>query len=290
MKVPSRLKKFRTGRPASGGPKLQSSESGHSMMKIIMGISTAAIAAAVGAWLIPVPGEIKKALQEPPPPQPSQSPISASVKRWSPACGSAYVLPFPIEEAGTPPPTDTDEWSTWGPSLGAADARYTALIVNVKSRTAEPVVVTGLNFTVGSRAQPIDGPTIQNPCGGPITGRYVEASLDTDPPRVVSSSSDPQAYVGARDLSLEQLKFPYRVTNTDTETLIVVGGTDSCDVYWTGELLWSNGEQNGSLTLDMEGKPFRTSAVIGPEYSYSDGWQEAPTPPTAVSNSCERAG
>lgn len=246
----------RSGRQESGdGKSARTDDSGRSSWTIVIGVATTALATATSTWLIAVPGAVRDSLQGQPP---LESPISASVE--SRRCDSAYVLPSRNAEADAPPPIDD-----WERPRGATDARHTSLLVTVRSRRQEPIVLTGVRFIVSSRRPPLAGPVSEMDCksAAAITGRYIAADLDSEPPSIVRSSAGPAAHVGADGLRVEEAKFPYRVTDTDIETLIVVGHTHMCDVRWTAELLWSNGKTSGSYRLTMDGEPFHTAAVVG---------------------------
>ncbi|CAM5260401.1 Helix-turn-helix domain-containing protein OS=Streptomyces tendae OX=1932 GN=GUR47_06805 PE=4 SV=1 [Streptomyces tendae] len=62
---------------------------------------------------------------------------------------------------------------------------------------------------------------------------------------------------------------PYRVSAKDPEVLLVTAGTSSCDCRWYLELDWSSQGRTGTVRIDDDGRPFRTSAIEGlPRYTY----------------------
>lgn len=62
---------------------------------------------------------------------------------------------------------------------------------------------------------------------------------------------------------------PYRVSAKDPEVLLVTAATSSCDCRWYLELDWSSQGRKGTVRIDDDGHPFRTSAIKGlPQYTY----------------------
>jgi len=64
--------------------------------------------------------------------------------------------------------------------------------------------------------------------------------------------------IGDQEWRTAPLVFPYVVSSTESETLLVIGATKGL-VGWTAELLWSDGAVVGRSTIDDNGKPFMTT-------------------------------
>lgn len=72
--------------------------------------------------------------------------------------------------------------------------------------------------------------------------------------------------------TIPAVSFPYRISATDPEVLLVAGRTVRCDCDWYLELRWSSGGRSGAVRIDDGGRPFRTSALgDGPVYEYDYG-------------------
>ena len=73
------------------------------------------------------------------------------------------------------------------------------------------------------------------------------------------------------------VRMPYRVSVSDPEVLLVTARTAGCDCRWYLELDWSSRGRTGTVRIDDQGRPFRTSGIGGlPHYEYdtsSRGWQ-----------------
>lgn len=66
------------------------------------------------------------------------------------------------------------------------------------------------------------------------------------------------------------MRFPYRVSDRDPEVLLVTARTETCDCRWYLEVDWSSQGRTGTVRIDDEGRPFRTSGIKGlPRYWYS---------------------
>lgn len=249
-----------------------------SVWKWFAGVAAAALATVLVGWLGGAPGMVKDLLDGPTAPV---KPILLSIKREAYGCGTRYVIPKPVGEIGVPPsrdsPTLSEEWAAWGPRLGGADAFRTQVTVVIKSRTPQPVIVTSLEPVVTSRKPPMRGTLVTNQCGGAVEARYALADLDQNPPKIVAGSEKP-AIVGGNEWRASPLRFPYKVTDTETETLLLVGQTENCECMWEAKLSWSSGEASGTETIDFGGKPFHTSAISAAAAATYEGgrWVQLP--------------
>lgn len=223
-----------------------------------------AIAAGIGAvltglliaWLTPA-GPWLWAKVFPPPT------ISASVSFYDGGCGS-----FLVPESGSASKSDADfgtpKWALrngaaqaapWSPGRGTSRVLFT--ITGYKAR---PVTITALTFKVSKRGPaPSDGRVESGDCGDETIARYAEVDLDRKPPRITESSG---ATISLGDIVTSPLAFPYTVTDTNTESLLLIASTAEY-VEWTAHLAWSDGTTSGLLSIDNEGHPFRTALSPG---------------------------
>ncbi len=191
--------------------------------------------------------------------------VSISAVRAAGSCTSSYVFAGdPAKLPSLPRPTDSnyeEEWGNWGPLHGAADAEWTDVFIVVTSKDERPVVLTRLDVDV-TRRDPVRGIQVTNACGGPTEARYIQYDLDASPPKVIASNRD-VATIGASDVKVSPLTFPYEVTNTDTAKILLRASARTCSCQWRARLSWQAGGSSGVVQIDLNGVPFRTSGDIG---------------------------
>lgn len=104
-------------------------------------------------------------------------------------------------------------------------------------------------------------------CGAGVPTRSFTVALDAVRPAVVPEAGQPN--------------FPFKVSESEPEVFYVKAGASAYDVSWYLELAWSSGSRHGTVTIDNNGKPFRTSGHNGrPGYEFplgGDGWVPAGT-------------
>jgi hypothetical protein len=95
-------------------------------------------------------------------------------------------------------------------------------------------------------------------CGGGVDTKSFDIDLDNGSPTVTAAN-------GQRD-------FPYKVSESDPEVFYVTARTKAHDVRWYLTLDWSSGNRHGTIRIDNDNTPFRTSANTGrPGYDYPLG-------------------
>jgi hypothetical protein len=130
------------------------------------------------------------------------------------------------------------------------------ILVTVTGHDERPVTITDLSFSASvQEAAPMAGSTVSNECGDQTIARYAEVDLDRSPPQITASSAIESSY---GDMSTSPLVFPYEVTSTENENLLLIAHSQGY-VEWTASLTWSNGIDSGVLTIDDHGTPFRTA-------------------------------
>lgn len=94
-------------------------------------------------------------------------------------------------------------------------------------------------------------------CGGGITPRGFDVNLDIDRPvaHAVAGNDTGQ--------TVPAVQFPYRVSATDPEVLLVTATTQTYDCNWYLELDWSSQGRTGTVRVDDHGRPFRTTSIKG---------------------------
>ncbi|WP_326682284.1 helix-turn-helix domain-containing protein [Streptomyces sp. NBC_01237] len=182
---------------------------------------------------------------------------------WKNGCDHGYLLGGDTAEV-PPPPVEADAES-WARSLGAVHASDTGVRITLQGKGERAVVLESLRIRVTARREPPkrDVYRMNHGCGGALTPRLFDVDLDLPRPLARSvagnDSGEPIAAVA----------FPYSVSATDPEVFLVTGRTAGCDCDWYGELRWSAGGRSGTVRIDDNGSPFRTSGARGrPVYDY----------------------
>ncbi|MDC7340793.1 helix-turn-helix domain-containing protein [Streptomyces lydicus] len=196
-------------------------------------------------------------------------PVSVDVRpySWEDPCSQRYLVDRDPGEM-PPPPTEQDARG-WISALGAVSADSQRVQVSVQGAGDATVVVHALRVrVVGSSAPPAwDAYSMGVGCGGGITPKSFGVALDAARPQITPQN-------GQRD-------FPYKASERDPEVFTILARAGARDVRWYMELEWSSGNRHGTLRIDDNGEPFRTSGMAGrPQYDYplggSNKWVPAP--------------
>ncbi|MFI5640781.1 helix-turn-helix domain-containing protein [Streptomyces goshikiensis] len=196
--------------------------------------------------------------------------VTAQPYTWESPCGQHYLIEKPPAEVG-PPPLERDA-PAWVAASRAVSAGEQYVTLTLQGSGKETVVLDGLTVrTVGKHA-----PLAWNDyamgypgvgCGAGVPTRSFTVALDAARPAVVPAPDQPD--------------FPFKVSESEPEVFYVKADASAYDVSWYLELSWSSGSRHGTLTIDHNGKPFRTSGVGGrPGYEFplgGDGWVKAGT-------------
>ncbi|GGT36528.1 transcriptional regulator [Streptomyces kurssanovii] len=184
---------------------------------------------------------------------------------WRHGCGHAYFVDR--SPADVPPPPVEADGEQWSRALGAGHAGETGVRITVQGKGPEAVVLESLQVRVAARRTPerYNVYRMDSGCGGSLTPRMFDVDLDMSRPVARS--------VAGNDAGepIPAVSFPYRVSASDPEVLLVTGRTVTCDCEWYLQLRWSSGGRTGTVRIDDGGRPFRTSALAGGtvhEYDY----------------------
>jgi len=152
-------------------------------------------------------------------------------------CASGWVVPdagdAPIPMAGRPP----------GSVLGSGGA----ITVTVRGLTGDTIVLR----------QPVVEVLSRRPA---LPGVFLPASCDARPsPGVLTVDLDrPTALLGPDG---EPADFPYRVTGTEPDHIVIRPVSTTDDVEWRLRIPWTSGVGAGELVVDDDGNPLRTTAT-----------------------------
>lgn len=212
---------------------------------------------------------------------------TVSVRRLSGLLGDGTGLWIVTKPPQDLPPLPTDETGVeqWVAKTNAIDSGFpggpgiTNLQVTIQGRSSTQIILTGIDFvTVHRQVGKIQGGVVANEGAGPLTFRYIEVNLDSKPIRIIHSY--PNAFAGPSDPPWQRtpIRFPYFVTDTNSETFNIIADTHS-DVTWYAELLWSVNGKNGESIISNGGKPFETAIAsrATAEYKFNGhSWQVLP--------------
>ncbi|MEU3690215.1 helix-turn-helix domain-containing protein [Streptomyces narbonensis] len=225
----------------------------------VVGVALAVVGTvALGA--VPLPGKARERAAEPP------APLTWTVAShiWKNGCGHTYLV-----ERTPPPPPEAADARSWAAAQGAVDGGETLVRVSVQGKGAAAVVLQALHVRVVERGAPLPRAAyrMDDGCGGAVTPRRFEVDLDR--PRPVARALDGYDASGAEGRTIPAVSFPYAVTSSDPEELLVTAGTAGCDCRWYLELVWSSEGRSGTVRITDDGQPFRTASVAGrPLFAY----------------------
>ncbi|GHH57719.1 transcriptional regulator [Streptomyces candidus] len=187
---------------------------------------------------------------------------SISSQLWEGGCGHTYLVDR-APRAVAPPPDAADS-GAWAGTHGAVHGGAALVRITVQGRSpSDAVVLHALHVRVVDRAAPLpwNAYRMDNGCGGAVTPRHF--AVDLDRPRPLARSVDGLDASGAEVRKIPAVSFPYKVTSSDPEELLVSARTAGCDCRWYLELEWSAGGRTGTVRITDGGKPFRTSGTRG---------------------------
>ncbi|MFC7915224.1 helix-turn-helix domain-containing protein [Streptomyces sp. NPDC057386] len=176
-------------------------------------------------------------------------------------CSQHFLVDSEPEQVG--PPAGEQDAPRWSDAYGAVSSTEQEIAVTVQGTGPETVVLEALHVRIVSKGKPLawNDYSMGVGCGGDVETASFTVDLDEGSPTV--------AVGGARH------GFPYKVSESDPEVFYVTARTVAHDVRWELTLDWSSGSRRGTVRIDDDGKPFRTSAGEGrPGYDYPLGGNE----------------
>ncbi|MFZ4158402.1 helix-turn-helix domain-containing protein [Streptomyces griseoincarnatus] len=191
--------------------------------------------------------------------------VQADPYAWESPCSQRYLADKPA--SGMRPPPLEEGAAAWVAAHDAVSSGQQYLRLTVQGTGAETVVVDGLTVRVAGKRAPLawNDYAMAYPgvgCGGGVQTRAFAVSLDSARPSLAPEPGNDD--------------FPFKVSESDPEVYYITASVSAYDVDWYLELKWSSGDRSGTLTVDDEGRPFRTSGNKGrPAYEFpigGDGW------------------
>ncbi|WLW53478.1 helix-turn-helix domain-containing protein [Streptomyces sp. YU58] len=176
-------------------------------------------------------------------------------------CSQHFLVDSAPEHVG--PPAPEQDAPRWAAANGAVSSDEQRVALTVQGTGEETVVVEALHVRVLTKGAPLawNDYSMGVGCGGGVETRSFDVALDSGSPTVTVKN-------GQRD-------FPYKVSESDPEVFYVTAHTEANDVRWDLSLDWSSGTRRGTVHIDDDGTPFRTSADANrPGYDYPLGGGE----------------
>lgn len=201
-----------------------------------------------------------------PSPAPTTAPLTAAVRShvWAHGCDHAY-LAEPDPGSVPPPPVEADA-PAWASAQRAVHAGTQIVEVTLHGTGTGSVVLEDLEVRVTARRTPPAWNVYQmsQGCGGALTPAAFAVNLDAPRPVVRPvAGNDTGSVVPAP-------AFPLRVSASEPVVLRVEATTTGCDCDWSLDLRWTAPSGSGTLRIDDDGRPLRTSAAAGrPVYGYA---------------------
>ncbi|MGI5357015.1 helix-turn-helix domain-containing protein [Streptomyces sp. CA-252508] len=181
-------------------------------------------------------------------------------------CGEEYVVAEPPQHV--PPPPHPEDVAAWAASQRAVHGGASGVQITVQGRGSAAVVLEALHVRVVDRAAPAADRgsvySLSDGCGAGITPRFFSVDLGAHRPLARSMPGDDAA--GNKTPAID---FPYRVSLQEPEVLVVSALNESCTCDWYLHLDWSSQGRTGTVRIDDNGRPFRSTSTAGlPGYRY----------------------
>ncbi|MFD3873842.1 hypothetical protein [Streptomyces sp. NPDC058623] len=194
------------------------------------------------------------------------APLKAAVRShvWAAGCEHAYLSERGPTEV-PPPPLEPDA-PAWAQAQRAVHAGSQTVEVTLHGTGEGAVVLQDLQVRVTARRSPPAWNVyrMSQGCGGALTPAGFAVNLDAPRPQARPVTGNDG---GDR---IPAPVFPMQVSAAQPAVLRVVAAATGCDCDWYLELRWSGPAGSGTLRLDDNGRPWRTSATAGrPEYGFA---------------------
>ncbi|GDY41048.1 helix-turn-helix domain-containing protein [Streptomyces antimycoticus] len=195
--------------------------------------------------------------------RPGGAPVNIATRPYvydSP-CSQHFLVDSEPEQVG--PPAGEPDAPRWAAAYGAVSSGEQRVALTVQGTGKDTVVLEALHVRVVAKGAPLawNDYSMGVGCGGDVETKSFDVDLDNGSPTATVKNG--------------QGDFPYKVSESDPEVFYVTAHTKAHDVRWDLALDWSSGDRHGTVHLDNNGAPFRTSAATGrPGYDYPLGSSE----------------
>lgn len=165
----------------------------------------------------------------------------------------SYVVPRARRQLPPPPRGLCRDRRSWARRLGGVDARFTRVEVILEGNASGTLVLDEIRAQVVGRRPPLKGSWLVCSVGGAeASPRRIEVDLDRDPPLV--------QYLREGD---EPVRAPilFTLKKGEVETFFVHAKTTTCDCSWRIFFRLLERGRRHVITVDDDGRPFRTTAT-----------------------------
>ncbi|MFJ2603635.1 helix-turn-helix domain-containing protein [Streptomyces sp. NPDC087425] len=176
-------------------------------------------------------------------------------------CSQHFLVDSEPEQVG--PPASEQDAPRWAAAYGAVSSGDQRVALTVQGAGQDTVVLEALHVRVVSKGAPLawNDYSMGVGCGGGVETKSFDVDLDNGSPSLAVKNG--------------QRYFPYKVSESDPEVFYVTAHAKAHDVRWDLTLDWSSGSRRGTVHIDNNGTPFRTSGDVGrPGYDYPLGGSE----------------
>ncbi|WP_128433846.1 helix-turn-helix domain-containing protein [Streptomyces cyaneus] len=187
--------------------------------------------------------------------------VNVNPYKWETPCSQHYLIDREPERV-PPPPSEADARG-WVTAFGGVAAGQQMLALTVQGTGKATVVLEELHVRVVEKSAPLAWNDFEMGvgCGGGVETTAYGVDLDSGRPALYPKG-------GERD-------FKYKVSESDPEAFYIFADARAHNVSWYLELDWSSGDQRGTVRIDDNGQPFRTSGNVGrPAYNHPLGSSE----------------
>ncbi len=186
---------------------------------------------------------------------------------WPQGCGHTYLVDR--EPAVVPAPPVAQDAERWVTDNDAVHGGASVVEATLRTNGGGPVVVEALHVRVVDRSDPLDGPVYATGmgCGGALSLAAFRVDLDETAPRARPT----EGFDGESGEALPAPRLPFQVSDEEPLAVRVEAAAEDCDCAWYLEAEWSSGTERGTVRLDRDGQPFRTSGIEGNPRFVHDG-------------------
>jgi hypothetical protein len=184
--------------------------------------------------------------------------------------GSGWVFPAssaPVASAapGTGIRRGGKPWDQAPGAFGAVPASTIQVNITASGSGPQAIVLDGIKIRVIRRQPALRGTVVNfapRICA-PATLQIGTVDLDTSPPTLTPAQVPSPSASGQGGERTAPLTFPYTISQSDPELLVLTVTTQHCDCTWTAELDWTEGSKVGHSIIEDNGHPFQTTASSG---------------------------
>ncbi|MFE3739844.1 helix-turn-helix domain-containing protein [Streptomyces sp. NPDC059134] len=191
------------------------------------------------------------------------APLNVAVRPYvyEDPCSQHFLVDSGPEQVG--PPAGEPDAPRWAAAYGAVSSGEQRVALTLQGTGPNTVVLEELHVRIVGKRAPLawNDYSMGVGCGGGVGTKSFDIDLDNGSPTVTVKN-------GQRD-------FPYKVSESDPEVFYIDARTTAHDVRWELSVKWTSGGRGGTVRVDNDGVPFRTSAGSArPGYDYPLGGGE----------------